>query len=104
MFNSSIKCFCKDKIECDCNRRISDEFIKSKFKDCKFSCEPTADPSYFYTIKFNDFTIYITEDPLDLTISVFYKTKIIKSFANEDGNLELIEDVIKYINEYEIRN
>lgn len=83
------------------NPLLTEEIIKLNFGECKHSCELTNEPSYFYTILIDDFSIFIEEyilsDSTEIEIhsTVFRKEKKIISLPS--GRLEDVLNEIKKV-------
>lgn len=81
--------------------RLNKEEIKKRFGDCKYSCELTAEPSWWHTIVMDGYTIFVEEwmfDDEDTDIiAVVYKNKKRLSGLSNTEMPQLLDDIEKLI-------
>lgn len=76
--------------------------IVGRFGECIYSCQLTSEPSWFHTVKFKEFTIYIEEWPDDEDDNEIYATVFVGEdkgqtfFANTDLII-LLNDIEEFI-------
>jgi hypothetical protein len=80
---------------------LTEELIKLNFGECRYSCELTNEPSYFYTILVDDFSIFIeewilsNETEIEIHSTVFGKEK--KLISLPSGSLNYVLNEIKKV-------
>ena len=73
--------------------------VISRFGDVKYSCQKTSVPSWFHTIVFDKWSVYIEEFEEEIIASVWHnKTPVIIGIDAKsiDDVLSEVEDIVKH--------